>query len=169
MPDSQVNLQKKTGIKVLMVCLGNICRSPTAEAVFRYQVEQLNLEEKIEIDSAGTGSWHIGHTPDKRASQAAANRNYDLSLIRARQVNNTDFEEFDYILAMDKENLRNLIALSPAEHHSKISLFLNAGDSTFDEVPDPYYSGDEGFELVLDLVEQASKNLLAKISQENNF
>lgn len=159
--------EKNLPIKVLMVCLGNICRSPTAEAVFRQKVSESNLLDQIEIDSAGTGDWHLGHAPDSRATAAAAKRNFDLSPLRARLVVPADFEKFDYIFAMDKENHKNLLAMSPAGLEHKLSLFLTYPDNEkqqgYDEVPDPYYSGDEGFELVLDLTEGASSNIIASM------
>ena len=147
-------------IRVLMVCLGNICRSPTAEAVFREKVRQQQLDQHIEVDSAGTGSWHIGEAPDKRSMHAAIARGYDMSALRGRQVTPADMFAFDYVFAMDRQNLHDLLDMSAPEHHHKISLFLHHGRSGYDEVPDPYYSGTDGFELVLDLVEEAAANLV---------
>lgn len=156
-------------IKVLMVCLGNICRSPTAEVVFREKVKAENLEDRISVDSAGTGSWHIGHPPDSRSTQAALNRDYDMTALRARQVVPQDMAEFDYIFAMDRQNLHDLLDMSDPEYHSKISLFLHHGASDVEEVPDPYYSGADGFELVLDLVEDASQRLLRTIAAKHQL
>jgi protein-tyrosine phosphatase len=144
--------------------LGNICRSPTAHGIFRDFVVQEKLVEQILIDSAGTGDWHIGRPPDKRASSAALTRGYDLSDIVARQVCAGDFDQFDYILAMDQQNLRDLSAMAPKQFAGKLALFLDyAQNFTEREVPDPYYGGDHGFEHVLDLVEDASKGLLDHI------
>jgi len=156
-------------IKVLMVCLGNICRSPTAEAVFTKKVQDANLEALIQVDSAGTGSWHIGESPDKRSMQAAKIRDYDMSSQRARQVSPKDIEQFDYIYAMDKQNLHDLLAMSTPELQHKISLFLHQGKSDYEEVPDPYYSGGDGFELVLDLIEEASDSLLGSLVSRHSL
>ncbi len=147
-------------IKVLMVCLGNICRSPTAEGVFRAQLQQAGLAEHIHVDSAGTSDWHVGAAPDPRSIRHAAGRGYDLSSLRARQVSAQDFDDFDYILAMDRQNLRDLEARCPPAQRHKLALFLQHGGSTHDEVPDPYEYGAESFEQVLDLVEAASRGLL---------
>ena len=156
-------------IKVLMVCLGNICRSPTAEAVFRKKVQSEKLEASIEVDSAGTGSWHIGEPPDRRSMQAAKQRDYDMSAQRARQVSVLDMETFDYIFAMDKQNLQDLLDMSATEHQHKISLFLHQGKSDYEDVPDPYYSGGDGFELVLDLIEEASDSLLSSLASRHSL
>lgn len=148
-------------VKVLFVCLGNICRSPTADAVFRKLVADAQLHDRIEVDSAGTGSWHIGHPPDKRATAAAAGRGYDLSPLRARQVVVDDFHRFDHVLAMDQANLSDLEVMCPSQHQEKLRLFLEfAPELGHSEVPDPYYGGDDGFDRVLDLVEAASQGLL---------
>ena len=152
-------------IGVLFVCLGNICRSPTAEGVFRKKVEQRQLSERFEIDSAGTSSWHIGSPPDTRTVSAAATRNYDLSSLRGRQVNAQDFHRFDYILAMDEENLAVLREMEPDSCRAKSLLFLTYAKNYNDrEVPDPYYGGDRGFALVLDLIEDACDGFLAELS-----
>lgn len=156
-------------IKVLMVCLGNICRSPTAEVVFREKVATANLSHCIEVDSAGTGSWHMGEPPDQRSLQAASKRNYDMSSLRGRQVSASDIAEYDYIYAMDRQNLHDLLAMSDPEHQQKISLFLHHGNSDVDEVPDPYYAGGDGFELVLDLVEEASANLVRTLAARHQL
>ncbi|WP_137936633.1 low molecular weight protein-tyrosine-phosphatase [Chitinivorax sp. B] len=153
-----------SSVSVLFVCMGNICRSPTAEGVFRYFVETAGLAKRINIDSAGTHGYHAGEAPDPRSSMAAARRGYDLSRLRARQVKTADFEMFDLVLAMDEQNLRNLQRLcSPAQQH-KLKLFLEYARN-FDEreVPDPYYGSGSGFEHVLDLVEDASAGLLTDL------
>lgn len=150
-------------MKVLFVCLGNICRSPTAEGVFRQYVEQAGLSDKISIDSAGTADWHIGKTPDPRTQAAAAVRGYDLSTLRGRQAVPADFAEFDLILAMDNSNLNNLQAIQPADGKAELALYLPRFGISPDEVPDPYYGGEDGFELVLDMLEQASQVLLDEI------
>ena len=150
--------------KVLFVCLGNICRSPTAEGVFRHVVAERNLAKLFEIDSAGTSDWHVNKSPDGRTVKAAAKRGYDLSSFRGRQAVADDFEHFDYILAMDESNLSNLRAIAPANHRAHLGLFLDFADN-FDqqEVPDPYYGGADGFELVLDLIEDASDGFLEQV------
>lgn len=154
-------------INLLMVCLGNICRSPTAHGVMLDQIAKQGLEEKIKVDSAGTGDWHIGENPDARAVAAARSRGYAIDQLVARQVDAADFERFDYILCMDRNNLRVLRDLCPAKHKAKLHLFLDFADSAHETVPDPYYSGAQGFELVLDLVEDACAGLLQHIQQED--
>jgi protein-tyrosine phosphatase len=150
--------------KVLFVCLGNICRSPTAEGVFRAQVAAAGLSDVISIDSAGTAAWHIGKAPDQRAQAAASRRGYDLTELRGRQVAVADFGEFDFILAMDRSNLADLQAQCPAEHRPKVRLFLSFSSQWQDhEVPDPYYGGAEGFDHVLNMVEDAGIGLLEVI------
>lgn len=151
-------------VKVLFVCLGNICRSPTAHGVFEGFVQQQDLADSIEVDSAGTGDWHIGHSPDRRSAAIAKQRGYDLSHLRARKVTTEDFSSFDYVLAMDETNLSDLSALCPAEFAGELCLFLNFHpDQSYREVPDPYYGGEEGFDHVFDMVEVASQNLLEHI------
>lgn len=150
--------------RVLFVCMGNICRSPTAEGVFRHLVGQQGLAEKIIIDSAGTHDYHIGNPPDARSQAAAARRGYDLSSLRARQVTIEDFTGFDYVLAMDDANLRLLQQQCPDEYRGRLKLFLEfAKDRELREVPDPYYGGAQGFAQVLDLVENAARGLLEHI------
>jgi protein-tyrosine phosphatase len=152
--------------KVLFVCLGNICRSPTADGIFRELVKRKKLDQKITVDSAGTGDWHIGKAPDARTIAAARKRGYDLSVLRARQVSSVDFDEFDYVLAMDDNNLRDLHRLKPVSFAGHLGLFLDFGShQSHREVPDPYYGGSDGFELVLDLVEEAAEGLLTHIRQ----
>ncbi|MDX1319480.1 MAG: low molecular weight protein-tyrosine-phosphatase [Oceanospirillum sp.] len=151
-------------IKVLFVCLGNICRSPTADGVFRKLVADAGLQDLIEIDSAGTAAWHVGKSPDPRTQDAAASRGYDLSGLRARQAVPEDFYKYDHILAMDLSNLENLQQIRPADASARLGLFLDyAPDLGIKEVPDPYYGGESGFEQVLDLVETAGKNLLVEL------
>jgi protein-tyrosine phosphatase len=151
---------------VLFVCLGNICRSPTADGIFRELVANAKLDQKIMVDSAGTGAWHIGKAPDSRTVAAARTRGYDLSVLRARQVTARDFDEFDYVLAMDEANLADLQQLKPAHFTGHLGLFLEFGArGDYREVPDPYYGGSDGFELVLDLVEDAAQGLLKHIRQ----
>lgn len=150
-------------VNVLFVCLGNICRSPTAHAVFQQLVDAGGLGAAIAVDSAGTGDWHIGKPPDLRSTSAAARRGYDLSVLRARQVAAEDFRRHHYILAMDLQNLRDLQELRPADYRGELSLFLNYGQSALREVPDPYYGDGDGFEQVLDLVEAAAAGLLHAI------
>ena len=155
--------ERKRQIKILFVCMGNICRSPTAEGVFRHLVEKEGLADRVIIDSAGTGEWHIGSPPDSRACNAAARRGYDLTKLRARQVSRKDFEGFDYVLAMDDENVRTLERLAPKEHAHKIRFFTDFGSAGAAGVPDPYGGGAHAFELVLDLVEDAARGLLRAI------
>jgi protein-tyrosine phosphatase len=148
---------------VLFVCMGNICRSPTAEGVFRHKVEQANLQDKISIDSAGTHAYHVGNSPDPRAQQAARRRNIDLSKQRARRVSVEDFTKFDYIIAMDDSNKHELLAICPAGYEDRIYLFLDFTECEETEVPDPYYGQGRGFEIVLNLVEEAAVGLLDHI------
>ena len=152
-------------VSVLFVCMGNICRSPTAEGVFRYHVAEAGLDEVFEIDSAGTHAYHVGEPPDRRAQEAAARRGFSLADIRARRVGPEDFERFEYIIAMDADNLVMLREQADAAFREKIRLFLEFGSGPETEVPDPYYGGATGFERVLDLVEDASRGLLKKLSR----
>ena len=149
-------------IGVLFVCLGNICRSPTAEAVFRKRLQDHPwLKDYVHVDSAGTGAWHVGDPPDPRSIAAGAARGFDLSSLRARQTRILDFDQFDYILAMDHSNLSHLKQLAPSTFRGKIDLFLNYSSSEVSEVPDPYYqAGDKGFYQVIDLIEEASEGLI---------
>lgn len=150
--------------RVLFVCMGNICRSPTAEGVFRHLVEEQGLAGKIIIDSAGTHDYHIGDAPDARSQAAAARRGYDLSGLRARQVTRIDFTTFDYVLAMDEANLGLLQKQCPENYRDRLKLFLEfATEGVLREVPDPYYGGTQGFEQVLNLVENAARGLLEHI------
>ena len=157
------NMEK---IGVIFICMGNICRSPTAEAVFRHQVEQAGLAEQILIDSAGTHDYHIGDPPDARTQRAAKLRGYDMSQLRGRQVVAGDFYRFDYVLAMDEANLDILKRLRPRDAQSHLGLFLEFAErQTEREVPDPYFGGADGFERVLDMVEDAAAGLLKHIRQ----
>jgi protein-tyrosine phosphatase len=149
---------------VLFVCLGNICRSPTAEGVFRAACAQVGFSDHVFADSAGIGDWHIGSPPDPRAIRAARLRGYDLTGLRGRQVTADDFARFGWILAMDLSVLRALEAMRPAGYDGHLGLLLDLVPSAnLREVPDPYYGGQDAFEHVLDLVEQASEELVARI------
>jgi protein-tyrosine phosphatase len=150
-------------MRVLFVCLGNICRSPTAEGVLRQKLREAGLADRVEVASAGTGDWHVGSAPDKRSQAAARLRGYDLSTQRAQQVSRADFVEYDLILAMDKSNLRHLQAMQPAKGKAELDLFLRRFEAELDEVPDPYYDADQGFEQVLDLIERASDQLVIEL------
>ncbi|WP_322629294.1 low molecular weight protein-tyrosine-phosphatase [Halothiobacillus sp.] len=153
-----------TKATVLFVCMGNICRSPTAEAVFRKLVIDEGLEAHIQIDSAGTHAYHIGNPPDARSTATALRRGYQMDVLRARQVTQADIQAFDYVLAMDRDNAAILRQLAPAELQEKPRLLMSyAADYGIDEVPDPYYGGGQGFEQVLDMIEEASASLLAEI------
>ncbi|EIV8657644.1 low molecular weight protein-tyrosine-phosphatase [Vibrio parahaemolyticus] len=147
--------------RILVVCMGNICRSPTGEAVLRAKAKELGVD--VDIDSAGTIGYHTGNTPDSRAMAAGKQRGYSFKGMRARQVSVQDFEDFDLVLAADKANLADLLDICPAEHRHKVSLFLSHSNSSYDEIPDPYYGRDDGFELVLDLIEEASVAVLQKL------
>jgi protein-tyrosine phosphatase len=151
-------------VKVLFVCLGNICRSPTAEGMFRRIVHEQNLAEHILIDSAGTHAYHIGEPPDLRAQAAAERRGVDISMLRGRQAAARDIEQFHYILAMDRENQTNLLSICPPGLEHKIKLFLEfAPHRPEKEVPDPYFGGPGGFDRVLDMIEDAAAGLLDDI------
>ncbi|WP_448216664.1 low molecular weight protein-tyrosine-phosphatase [Endozoicomonas sp. 2B-B] len=154
-------------IRVLFVCLGNICRSPTAHGVFVHLVEQAGLSGQIGVDSAGTSSWHKGAEPDGRSIAEASRLGYDLSFIRSRQVLTSDFQEFDYVLAMDESNLGDLLDICPPEYRHKVQLFLSFSDVSEREVPDPYYGGAQGFTEVLSLVEKGGASLLEHITDHD--
>ncbi len=157
----------KAMVKVLFVCMGNICRSPMAEGMFRWMLEGVGLTEKVYVDSAGTHSYHIGAPPDTRSQATALRRGVNLRSLRARQVTAEDLAEFDYVLAMDRDNFEHLLALSQdQELRRRIQLFLDfAPDLPEREVPDPYYGGSGGFERVMDLVEEAAQGLLIQIRE----
>ncbi len=147
--------------RVLFVCMGNICRSPTAEGVFRKLLAERAPELDVEIDSAGTHGYHAGAPPDPRACRAAERRGVDLKRLRARRVTDADFERFELVLAMDEQNLQFLLEACPAEYRGRIRLFMEfAPHLERRDVPDPYYGGSSGFEHVLDLVEEAAAGLL---------
>jgi len=146
--------------------MGNICRSPTAEGVFRHHVNEAGLEAQVEIDSAGTHAYHTGEPPDRRAQAAAERRGMSLDGIRARRVRVEDYEQFDLIVAMDEDNLARLTQEAPEERRAELRLFLEFGAGDESEVPDPYYGGAAGFERVLDLVEEASRGLLETLSRK---
>jgi protein-tyrosine phosphatase len=155
-------------VKVLFVCMGNICRSPTAHGVFRRLVREAGLAERIEIDSAGTHAYHVGKPPDRRAQATAQRRGIDLSDLRARKAVPEDFAEFDYVLAMDQDNYFSLLELCPAHAREKLQLFMDfAPHMRIREVPDPYYGGPTGFERVFDLVEAAAQGLLDDIRSKH--
>jgi len=157
-------------VNVLFVCMGNICRSPTAQGVFEKLVLSHGLAEKIRIDSAGTHAYHVGEQPDARASEAALRRGIDLSTQRARRVTAGDFIIFDYVLAMDQSNYEVLAEICSADDLPKLHLFMKfSAENHTMEVPDPYYGGASGFERVLDLIESASEGLLAEIRQQHRL
>ncbi len=148
--------------RVLFVCLGNICRSPSAQGVFEARLAQRGLQQVYQVDSAGTGGYHAGEPPDRRAQAAARRRGYDISGQRARAVRDGDFHEFDLILAMDRSNLANLLQRAPANCRAQVRLFMTGVEGWPQEVPDPYFGGEQGFEQVLDMLEAASDVLLAE-------
>lgn len=159
-------MKSQPSTSVLLVCLGNICRSPTAHGVLEHRLREADLD--VLVDSAGTAAYHVGNPPDRRATDAASRRGIRLEHLRARQVQAEDFGRFDLVLAMDRDNLEDLLAICPDEHRAKVSLFLEfAGDRVATlEVPDPYYGGDAGFEQVLDLVELATAGLIEQLRQD---
>ncbi|MGM0572070.1 MAG: low molecular weight protein-tyrosine-phosphatase [Pseudomonadota bacterium] len=154
-------------VKVLFVCLGNICRSPSAEGVFRKVVQQAGLDDRIMIDSCGTGDWHVGKSPDSRAIAAARQRGVDIADLRARQFRSEDLDEYDYVLVMDRQNLADVREVWRQNGGTEPVLFLRFGSSGYDEVPDPYYGGNHGFEHVLDLITEASEGLLQHIREQS--
>lgn len=150
-----------TTVKVLIVCTGNICRSPTAEGVLRDAAAKRGLGDRIEVRSAGTHDYHVGEGPDPRSVRHARKRGYDLSALRASQVSGEDFLTFDYILAMDEGHLRILRSMEPAGARASLNLFLDASSRwPGEDVPDPYYGGPDGFERVIDMVEDAAEGWL---------
>ena len=159
-------MTSKVNVAVLFVCMGNICRSPTAEGVFRNLVQEEGHDDWISTDSAGTHAYHIGNEPDHRTQQTARNRGIDLSDLRARKAIEKDFHEFDYVLAMDDDNFQILEDLCPEGIEGKLRLFLDfSKEYPETQVPDPYYGGDKGFEHVFDLVDSASRGLLNDIKK----
>lgn len=155
-------------VKVLFVCMGNICRSPTAHGVFRALVEKEGLSQAVEIDSAGTHAYHVGSAPDRRAQATAQERGIDISDLVARRVEPDDFDLFDFVVAMDQDNYMSLSEICPDQHVDKIFMFMDFADHMRTrEVPDPYYGGPSGFDRVFDLVEAASEGLLHQIRQRH--
>lgn len=157
----------KQKVSVLVVCTGNICRSPTGEGVLRHIAEKRGLADRIEIRSAGTHDYHVGEGPDPRTVKHAGKRGYDLSALRASQVSGEDFHRYDYILAMDRGHLRILRGLAPGDSRARLGMFLEASARwKGEDLPDPYYGGVEGFERVLDMVEEAAERWLDRIEAE---
>lgn len=155
-------------VSVLFICMGNICRSPTAHGVFRALVEREGLSDSIVTDSAGTIAYHVGEPPDRRARETAVKRGIDLSDLRARKAISEDFECFDYLMAMDRDNYRDLMAICPPGYEDRLHLFMDfAPQRPEKEVPDPYYGGVAGFDRVFDMVEEASRGLLDHILQQH--
>jgi len=163
-------MSEREPVKVLFVCMGNICRSPTAEGAFRKLVEQQGLASAIHIDSAGTHAYHVGEAPDRRAQTAASNRQIDISMLRGRKFIASDFHDYDYVLAMDRDNFSDMQALNPGDGKAELALMLDyASRFSEREVPDPYYGGKNGFEFVLDLIEDASAGLLQHIRRQHSL
>lgn len=159
--------EQERPVRVLFVCTGNICRSPTAEGVFRAMVAACGLDGRIEVDSAGTGAWHVGEAPDGRAQEAALTRGIDISDQRARQVTREDFLRFDLIVALDRSHRRHLLAAAPSEAKDRVRLLMEyAPQSGVHDVPDPYYGPLGGFDRVLDLIEAGADGLLRAIRDE---
>ena len=157
-------------IKVLFVCMGNICRSPSAEGVFRSLVEENQLSTVIETDSAGTHAYHVGEAPDPRAQATAMSRDIDLSDLRGRRFVPADFNNFDYVLAMDESNYQVMDAQDPGDGKARLNLFLEfASNHNEKEVPDPYYGGNQGFERVFNMIQDASEGLLEHIRKQHNL
>jgi len=158
-------------VRVLFVCLGNICRSPVADGVFRQKVAEAGLSGKIIVDSAGTGSWHVGHAPDARMMRTAERHGVDISRLRARQFEASDFERFDHVLAMDRSNLADMLALArDTSHEDKTRLFRDHDPDPGDgQVPDPYYGGDQGFETVYNIVDRTCDALLEELRARHEF
>lgn len=163
--------KEKAMVRVLMVCMGNICRSPMAEGVFRSLLDQAGLAEHVFVDSAGTHSYHVGAAPDRRGQDCARKHGYDLSGLRARRVEEADLEAFDYILAMDQDNYRYLLELcATPEHRQKVRLLLEFAPGLPErEVPDPYYGGLSGFDRVLRLIEEAAQGLLLHVRERHRL
>ncbi len=156
-------------IKVLFICMGNICRSPTAHGVFQHLVNEANLSDSILVDSAGTHSYHIGHSPDSRSQATALQRGFDLSEQRAQKLTPELGSEFDYLIVMDDTNYYDAKSIVAADDSEKLQYLLAYSDDSEEHVPDPYYGGDSGFEHVLDLVENATSSLLASIKKKHDL
>jgi len=155
-------------IKILFVCMGNICRSPTAHGVFQALVDKEGLTQDIEVDSAGTHAYHVGEQPDRRAQEVARSRGFDLSDQRARRTEGEDFRTYDYLVVMDQDNYHSLLSICPEGMEDKIHLFMDYAPSfRTREVPDPYYGGPSGFERVFDMVEAASLGLLDEMRRRH--
>ena len=162
-------MSARKSLKVLMVCLGNICRSPTAHGVLSALIKRRKLCDYLEVDSAGTGDWHLGEKPDRRSISAAQVRGYDLRGLTAQQVKIKDFAYFDYILAMDNDNLSDLDKICPNEYKDKLDLLLKFGSSSEIVVPDPFYGESSDFELVLDLIEDACEGFLKHVISSHSL
>jgi protein-tyrosine phosphatase len=157
-------------VKVLFVCMGNICRSPMAQGVFQTLVNEAGIGHLVGVDSAGTHAYHVGSPPDDRAQRTALARGIDLSGQRARLLEPGDFGQFDYVLVMDEDNLENALRVSPPEYHERIRLFLDFAEELEDrEVPDPYYGGNAGFDRVMDMVQSAAEGLLEDLKRRYRF
>lgn len=157
-------------VKVLFVCMGNICRSPMAQGVFEALVNDAGISHLIKVDSAGTHAYHVGSPPDERAQRTALGRGIDISGLRARLLDTDDPETFDYVLVMDEDNLENARRVSPPEYHERIRLFLDFAEDLPDrEVPDPYYGGNAGFDRVMDMVQRAAEGLLDELKRRYRF
>ena len=157
-------------VSVLFVCMGNICRSPTAEGVFRHLVRQAQLEDRVHTDSAGTHAYHVGNPPDVRAQATAERRGIELHDLRARRVAEEDFDVFDYVLAMDQDNYQILSTICPPGYETRLRMFMEfAPHLNIPEVPDPYYGGASGFERVFDMVEEAARGLLDDIRSKHDL
>ncbi|WP_136067296.1 low molecular weight protein-tyrosine-phosphatase [Modicisalibacter radicis] len=153
-------------MRVLFVCLGNICRSPTAEGVLRARLADAGLDAQVEVDSCGIGHWHVGKGPDRRALEAAGQRGIDIGALRARVLDAADFRRFDYILAMDHDNLEAIEAQRPVDCPAHVGLFLAFAGRPDEAVPDPYFGGGEGFARVFELIEAASEGLVAELQEK---
>ncbi|MDD3609318.1 MAG: low molecular weight phosphotyrosine protein phosphatase [Halothiobacillaceae bacterium] len=163
-------MENSETVGILFVCMGNICRSPTAEGVFTHRAREAGLVDRLRIDSAGTHAYHIGNPPDPRSQEAALQRGIDLSCLRARKVEPVDIERFEYVLAMDADNFDILQRLSPPSLRERVRLFMDfAPDYGLKEVPDPYYGGPAGFERVLDMIEAASEGLITHLRRHHRL
>ncbi|WP_298845675.1 low molecular weight protein-tyrosine-phosphatase [uncultured Salinicola sp.] len=152
-------------LRVLFVCMGNICRSPTAEGMLRKRLQDEGIGDDVEVDSCGTGAWHVGQAPDPRAIRAASERGVDLSGLRGRQLTREDFAQFDEILVMDTDNLDHVLALRPEDSCARVSRLLQYANQPETDVPDPYFGGEAGFLHVLDQLELAVEGLTASLRQ----